>query len=49
VEKADDVSAEVDNFKEALKNHVEVCYVLKVKTELGDFEALPFQTDHVQF
>ena len=26
-EKADDISAEVDNFKEALENHVEVCDV----------------------
>ena len=48
-EKADDISAEVDNFKEALENHVEVCDVLKVKTEPGDFEALPLRIHHVQF
>jgi hypothetical protein len=40
-EKVDDISAELDNFKEALENHVEVCDVLKVQTEPGDFEALP--------
>jgi len=49
MEKADDISAEVDNFKEALENHVEVCNVLNVKTEPGDFEALPLQTHYVQF
>ena len=35
--------------KEALENHVEVCNVLNVKTEPGDFEALPLQTHYVQF
>ena len=49
IKKADDISDEVDNLKEALENHVEVCDVLKVKTEPGDFEALPLQTHHVQF
>ena len=37
--KADD--RYVDNFKEALENHVGVCNVLNVKTEPGDFEAVP--------
>ena len=46
MEKADDISAEVDDFKEALENHVEGCDFLKVKTEPGEFEALPL---HVQF
>ena len=43
-EKGDDISAEVDDLKEALENHVEGCDVLKAKTEAGDFEALPLQT-----
>ena len=38
LEKADDISAEVDDSKEALENHVEGF----------DFEALPFKTHHVQ-
>jgi hypothetical protein len=49
MKKADDISAEVDNFMEALENHVDVCDVLNVKTEPGNFEALPLQTHHVQF
>ena len=49
MEKADDISAEVDDSKEALENHVEGCDVLKVRTEPGDCEALPLQTHHVQF
>jgi hypothetical protein len=50
IEKADDISAEVDNFKEVSENHVEVCNVLRVKTEPSEFEALPLQTHHhVQF
>ena len=49
MEKADDIPAEVDDFKEASENHVEGCDVLKVRTEPGDFEALPLQTHHVQF
>ena len=43
-EKADDISAEVDDLKEALKNHVEGCYVLKIKAEPGDLEAITPQT-----
>jgi hypothetical protein len=39
MKKADDISAEVDNLKEALENPVEVCDVLNVKTDPGDFEA----------
>ena len=42
MEKADDISAEVDDSKEALENHVEGYDVLKVRTE-------PLQTHHVQF
>ncbi len=49
MEKADEISDEVNKFKKALENHVEVCDVLKVKTEPGDFEALPLQTHYVQF
>ena len=49
MEKVEDISAEVDDFKEALENHVDGCDVLKVKTEPGDFEAHPLQTHHVQF
>jgi hypothetical protein len=49
MEKADYISVEVDDSKEALENHVEGCDVLKVKAEPGDFEALPIQTYHVQF
>jgi hypothetical protein len=30
IKKDDDISDEVDNFKEALENHVEVCNVLNV-------------------
>ena len=45
--KADD--RYVDNFKEALENHVGVCNVLNVKTEPGDFEAVPLWTHYVQF
>ena len=41
MKKADDISAEVDNFKEALENHFEVCDALNVKIEPGYFEALP--------
>ena len=37
-EKADDISAEVDDFKEALENHIEGCDVEKVKTEHDKFE-----------
>jgi hypothetical protein len=48
MEKPDDISAEVDDFKEALENHVKGCDVLKIKTETGDFEALPLQTYHDQ-
>jgi hypothetical protein len=36
MEKADEISAEVGDSEEAMKNHV-----LKVRTEPGDFEALP--------
>jgi hypothetical protein len=36
MEKVDDISAEVDDFKEALENHIEGCDVLKVKTEPDD-------------
>jgi hypothetical protein len=36
-----------DDFKEDLENHVEGCDV--VKTEPGDFEALPLKTHHDQF
>ena len=43
--KADDISAEVDDFEEALENHVEGCDV--VNTEPGDFEGLPLQTHQV--
>ena len=49
MEKGDDISAEVDNLKEALEIHVEGCDVLKVITEPDDFEALPLQTHHIQF
>jgi hypothetical protein len=49
IKKADDISAKVGTFKEALENHVDVCNVLNVKTEPGDFEALPLQTHYVQF
>jgi hypothetical protein len=48
-EKADAISAEVDDFNEALENHLEICDVLKIKTEPSDFEALHLQTHHVQF
>ena len=37
MEKADDISTEVDDFKEALENHVEGCDVEKVKTEHDEF------------
>ena len=47
MEEADDISTKVDDFKEALENHVEGCDV--VKTEPGDFEALPLKTHHDQF
>ena len=33
MEKAEDISAEVDDSKEAFENHVEDCDVLKVRTE----------------
>ena len=36
-------------FKQSFWNHVEGSDVLKVKTELGDFEALPLQSHHVKF
>ena len=49
MEEADAISAEVDNSEEALENHVEVCDVLKIKTEPSDFEALRLKTHHVQF
>ena len=49
MEKADDISAEVDDSKETLENHVEGCDVLKVRTEPGNFEALPLQTHHFQY
>jgi hypothetical protein len=49
MEKADDMSAEVNAFKEALEILVDGCVVLKVKTKPDDFEALPLQVCHVQF
>ena len=49
MEKADDISSEVEDFEEALENHDEGCDVLKVQTEPDDFEALPLQTCHVRF
>ena len=49
MEKADDISAEVDHLKEALKNHVKGCDVLKIKAEPGDFETITIQTYLVQF
>ena len=44
INKADDISAEVDDFKEALENPVDGCNVVKIKTEPDDFEALHLQT-----
>jgi hypothetical protein len=41
ISKADDISVEVDNFKEpneAFENQVEVCIDEKVKTEPDEFE-----------
>ena len=52
ISKADDISAEVDDFKEAkeaLEKQVEGCNVERVKTEPDDFEAPPLQTCHAQF
>ena len=36
MKKVDDISAEVDDFKEAMENKVEGCDGLKVKTETGE-------------
>ena len=49
MEKSDNISAEVDDFKETLENHIEGCDDLKVKAEPDDFEAFHFQTCHAQF
>ena len=34
MEKADDLSAEIDDFKEALENHFDGCDVLQIKLSL---------------
>ena len=47
MEKADDLSAEIDDFKEALENHFDGCDVLQIKTEPGDFEAPSVKTYQV--
>ena len=53
ISKADDISVEVDDFKdanEALENQVEVCNDEKVKTEPDDFEDEDMKAleDHVE-
>jgi hypothetical protein len=45
MEKADDISTELEDFKEALENHVEGFDI--VKTEPCDFEAPPLPICHV--
>ena len=43
MEKADDISDEVDESKEALENHVEGCDVQKVRTEIAIRYCVDFQ------
>ena len=49
MEKADCISAEVDNFKEAFENYVEVCDVLKVKSSLVSLKRKSFKITRLSF